>query len=94
MGATNAIWRAIAAPTSPGELALMEVKGEGRLTDAKGPEDFEAKHPRQGPEVLVVQVSDAWFFIEKDDKGHLRAGRRFTWKHLTELASRDYRFEY
>lgn len=78
----------VAGAATPGELVLLEVKGEGWLTDAKVLEDFKAEHPTYGSAVFITEVADGWRFIELTE-GALHVGGRFTWAALiTRLVER------
>lgn len=72
----------VAGVPTPDELVLIEVKGEGWLTDSKVMEDFNAEHPIYGNAVFVVESSGGWHFIEKTADGTLCVGGRFTWGAL------------
>lgn len=66
-------------------LALIEVKGEGWLSDAKVVEDFDTVHPLYGRPVFVTEVNGEWHFVKKTADGKLVVGDRFSWKALREL---------
>jgi len=66
-------------------LALIEVKGEGWLTDAKVAEDFDTKHPQYGRPIFVTEVAGEWYFVKKQASGELAVGDRFSWKRLRNL---------
>lgn len=74
------------APTSNG-LVLIEVKGEGWLTDAKVKEDFNTEHPAYGRPVFVVEVAGTWHFVQGSVGQNLGLGPRFTWAGLISMLS-------
>ena len=62
------------------ELTLIEVKGEGWLTDAKVSADIATEHPNYGRPLFVVEVAGEWRFVAQEPNGELVAGDKFTWK--------------
>lgn len=62
-------------------LALIEVKGEGWLGDAKVKADTATRHPDYGRPIFVVEVQGIWRFLNLDTE-QLEIGDRFTWKGL------------
>lgn len=72
----------VAGAATPDELVLIEVKGEGWLTDSKVLDDFNATHPTYGSAIFVSEATDGWHFIEKSAEGGLKVGGRFTWGQL------------
>lgn len=80
--------RVVGVPTQD-ELVLIEVKGEGWLTDRKVLEDFNTIHPLYGKPVFVVEIANSWHFVELSQTATLVVGARFSWKALIERVGKS-----